>query len=300
MKLQALLLSVLISTAASAAAAPCADPLAMQVFLDRQGFSPGVIDGKLGGNTARAATVYRQAKGMTASDPKSCDDLVADRPSTTTYQLTTEDAAGPFEPMPAEISQQVGRKELGYQSLLEKIAERFHATPALIQQLNPGAPIEAGATITVPDVEPFYDLTKPARADATGVSVEVTREGTLVARKADQIVFYAPVSSGSAHDPLPAGEWKVTGVSWRPPFHYNPALFWDAESTDQKALVAPGPNNPVGVVWIDINVKHYGLHGTPEPSKIGYTQSHGCVRMTNWDAVKLAALVAPGTPVTFK
>ncbi len=99
---------------------------------------------------------------------------------------------------------------------------------------------------------------------------------------------------------LPPGDWKVTGVGWRPPFHYNPSLFWDAESTDQKALIAPGPNNPVGVVWIDINVPHYGLHGTPEPSKIGYTQSHGCVRLTNWDAVRLASLVAAGTPVTFK
>ena len=110
----------------------------------------------------------------------------------------------------------------------------------------------------------------------------------------------APVTSGSSHDPLPLGNWKVRSVSWMPEFHYNPELFWDAKATDTKATIKPGPNNPVGVVWIDINVEHYGLHGTPEPSRIGYTQSHGCVRLTNWDAARVAAFVGANTPVIFK
>ncbi len=112
--------------------------------------------------------------------------------------------------------------------------------------------------------------------------------------------MFAPVTSGSEHDPLPIGQWKVLSVNWMPPFSYNPDLFWDADPSHTKARIKPGPNNPVGAVWIDIDKEHYGIHGTPEPSKVGHTQSHGCVRLTNWDAARLAALVAPGTPVIFK
>jgi lipoprotein-anchoring transpeptidase ErfK/SrfK len=114
------------------------------------------------------------------------------------------------------------------------------------------------------------------------------------------LVFFAPVTTGSAHDPLPLGDWKVTGVSWYPPFHYNPTLFWDAKPDDTKTTVKPVPNNPVGVVWIDLNLPHYGLHGTPEPGEIGHAASHGCVRLTNWDAAHVVALVKPGTAVQFQ
>jgi lipoprotein-anchoring transpeptidase ErfK/SrfK len=120
-----------------------------------------------------------------------------------------------------------------------------------------------------------------------------------VAGSDGRIVFYAPVTTGSEHDPLPIGEWTVRGVQFDPSFHYNPALFWDADAKDTKATIPPGPNNPVGLVWIDISKDHYGLHGTPEPSQIGRTESHGCVRLTNWDALTLAGLVKPGTRVVF-
>ena len=96
------------------------------------------------------------------------------------------------------------------------------------------------------------------------------------------------------------GTWKVTGVTWYPVFHYNPDLFWDANPQDDAVTIKPGPNNPVGVVWIGLDLEHYGLHGTPEPSKIGAAASHGCVRLTNWDAARVAALVQPGTPVVFE
>jgi lipoprotein-anchoring transpeptidase ErfK/SrfK len=108
------------------------------------------------------------------------------------------------------------------------------------------------------------------------------------------------VTTGSEHDPLPPGDWKVTAVSWHPAFHYNPDLFWDAKAGDERATLKPGPNNPVGIVWIDVNIEHYGIHGTPEPANVGHTESHGCVRLTNWDAARLAALVHPGTPVLFR
>jgi lipoprotein-anchoring transpeptidase ErfK/SrfK len=112
--------------------------------------------------------------------------------------------------------------------------------------------------------------------------------------------MFAPVTVGSEHDPLPLGTWKVSGIQHDPTFFYNPDLFWDADPSHAKAKIPPGPNNPVGLVWIDINKEHYGLHGTPEPSRVGYTESHGCVRLTNWDAVKLAGLVKPGTRVVFE
>jgi lipoprotein-anchoring transpeptidase ErfK/SrfK len=126
-------------------------------------------------------------------------------------------------------------------------------------------------------------------------------EGALRAYDGEgTLIYFAPVTSGSEHDPLPIGTWKVTAIARNPPFHYNPDLFWDANPTHSKAKIAPGPNNPAGVVWIDISKEHYGIHGTPEPAKVGQTASHGCVRLTNWDAETVARLVKAGTPVFFE
>jgi lipoprotein-anchoring transpeptidase ErfK/SrfK len=114
---------------------------------------------------------------------------------------------------------------------------------------------------------------------------------------AGQVLMHAPVTSGSEHDPLPIGSWTVTAVVRNPTFNYNPALFWDADATDVKAKLPAGPNGPVGLVWIDISKPHYGIHGTPEPGTVGHSESHGCVRLTNWDALRLAGLVGKGTTV---
>jgi lipoprotein-anchoring transpeptidase ErfK/SrfK len=124
--------------------------------------------------------------------------------------------------------------------------------------------------------------------------------GTLKAFGAnDRLVAVYTATMGSEHDPLPLGEWKVLGISRNPKFHYNPALFWDAKPGDKKEMLPPGPNGPVGVVWIDLSKEHYGIHGTPSPETIGRTESHGCVRLTNWDAARLAMMVHPGTRVSF-
>src|SRR4029453_9907751 len=132
---------------------------------------------------------------------------------------------------------------------------RFHASPALLTRLNRGTPFEPGASITVPAVTPFVEGAKPAgAAPVEGLKIEVSREGTLRAVRADgSLEFFAPVTSGREHDPLPAGAWKVTAVGCGPTFNYNPALFWDANPEHSKAAIKPGPNNPVGVVWIDLN-----------------------------------------------
>jgi lipoprotein-anchoring transpeptidase ErfK/SrfK len=291
-----------------APALACGNLIGFQVLLDRQGFSPGQIDGRTGVNFSHTLSALQAARKLTPTGKPDCDTwkaLGADtaEPTVTTYTLTDEDVNGPFEKIPPKLADQAKLDGLGYQTTTELIAERFHTSPALLAQLNRGVPMTAGKAIKVPAVTPFDANIKPAH-DAAGadITIQVSRkESALRATRADgTLVFFAPVSSGSVHDPLPPGDWKVTGVAWRPVFHYNPDLFWDAKPTDVGAPIKPGPNNPVGVVWIALNLEHYGLHGTPEPANIGHTESHGCVRLTNWDAARLAALVKPGTAVTFK
>jgi lipoprotein-anchoring transpeptidase ErfK/SrfK len=294
---------------AATQALPCGNIVAFQVLLDRQGFSPGQIDATANVNTARALTAFQTARHVAASGKPDCDTWRAlngegAEPAVAEYEITAEDAKGPFTArIPARLDAQADLPALGYQSMLERLAERFHSSPALLSSMNRGANFAAGRKIKVPGVTPFDPEAKPERAAAAGeITIQVSREDSaLRATRADgTVVLFAPVTSGSEHDPLPVGDWKVTGVAWRPLFHYNPDLFWDANPKDQKATLKAGPNNPVGLVWIDLNLPHYGLHGTPEPGRIGVTQSHGCVRLTNWDAARVAALVKPGTPVLFR
>jgi lipoprotein-anchoring transpeptidase ErfK/SrfK len=137
-------------------------------------------------------------------------------------------------------------------------------------------------------------------ARAARVVVSKTTSALTAYDQHGTIIFHAPVTSGSEHDSLPLGKWAVTSVVRNPTFLYNPDLFWDADPANAKATVPAGPNNPVGVVWIDINKPHYGIHGTPEPAEIGHSASHGCVRLTNWDAARVASLVTKGTLVVFE
>jgi lipoprotein-anchoring transpeptidase ErfK/SrfK len=290
-------------------ALPCGDVLGFQVLLDRQQYSPGVIDGRMGANVKRALSAWQAARQLPLSGEADCETWTALGGDaavsiTTPYTISEDDARGPFtERIPNDLMAQSKLPALEYQSVLEAIAERFHASPALLRELNPGATFAAGSEIRVPAVTAFDSVAKPAADPAAAdVVVQVTREtSSLVVTRADgSIAMFAPVTTGSEHDPLPAGDWNVTSVHWRPPFNYNPELFWDAKPGHSKATIKPGPNNPVGVVWIDIDKEHYGLHGTPEPAHVGRTASHGCVRLTNWDAARLAALVKPGTPVLFR
>ena len=288
----------------------CGDYLGFQVLLDKQGFSVGQIDGKPGANFTHALSAFQSARNLAGSGQTDCatwKSLGGDNAgaATVSYTITESDVKGPFvKTIPKSLPEQANLPALGYTSVAEKLAEKFHTSPAMLQQLNPGVRYTTNSAIKVPAVTPFdVDAPKPAADPAAAdVTVKVSRvESAVRVTRADgTLVFFAPVTTGSEHDPLPAGDWKVTGVNWHPAFHYNPDLFWDAKAGDTRATIKPGPNNPVGIVWIDVNIEHYGMHGTPEPGKVGHAESHGCVRLTNWDAARLAALVKTGTPVLFR
>jgi lipoprotein-anchoring transpeptidase ErfK/SrfK len=301
--------------------------IAVQVALDRAGFSPGEIDGRGGPKTRLALSEFQKATNLQPTGVSNEETIAALRIAAepiVNYTITPQDVAGPFiDAMPTDMMEAAKLTALGYASALEALAEKFHSSPTLLRTLNPGATWAAGEAIKVPDVEPFEvpsKIEKPAAgakpAAAAGSKpsaeakpstqgvLEVVLSGatkSLVVRDASgKVLMHAPVTIGSSKDPLPVGDWKVVGVSWLPTFNYNPDLFWDADPTHAKAKIPPGPNNPVGVVWVDINKEHFGLHGTPEPSTIGRTESHGCIRLTNWDATKLGRMVSVGTKVTIQ
>jgi lipoprotein-anchoring transpeptidase ErfK/SrfK len=289
-------------SSAQAPARTDAPALELQVLLDRAGFSSGEIDGVLGRNTKMAVAAFREARKIAQADEGDVANVMealrAEAPEIVVpYTIEAADVAGPFTPnIPADLLEQSKLPALVYRSAQEALAEKFHVAPALLAALNPGAQFTAGESIRVPNV------IAAAPAEGQKAAKVIVSKSASTARALDaqgQILFHAPVTSGSEHDPLPLGDWTVTAVLKNPTFIYNPDLFWDADPSHSKAKIAAGPNNPVGVVWIDIDRPHYGLHGTPEPSKVGHTSSHGCVRLTNWDATRLAAMVGKGTPVVF-
>src|SRR5262249_22563984 len=193
---------------------------------------------------------------------------------------------------PADMMDKARLESLAYASPLEKLGEKFHASPRLLQRLNPVLRFDGeGEVVRVPNVP----SSSPPKARKVVVDAD---QLAVIALDADnRILARYPASVGSEHDPLPNGSFEVKLVRRNPAFFYNPDLFWDADESHAKAKLPPGPNNPVGVVWIGLSLGHYGIHGTPEPSMVGKTQSHGCIRLTNWDATELAELVSVGTPV---
>jgi lipoprotein-anchoring transpeptidase ErfK/SrfK len=303
-----------------------ADSLLMraQVALDRAGFSPGVIDGKDGQSYKLALGGFQEARGLPRSgqlDPATQQALFPGQGMVATRLVVIPDAfaRGPFtRNLPTRTSQQAGFDHLGYRSLTEALAERFHTTPDTLVALNGhGTKVGSGTTVRVPAIAnvPVAKIEGDERGwsdtlqrlgvagdQPTAEKIVVDKsEGTLQAfDKQGKLIAQFPVTTGSGHDPLPLGKWEIKGTSRNPDYQYDPDLFWDANKNDTAKRLAPGPNGPVGVVWIDLSKDHYGIHGTPEPAKIGRTESHGCVRLTNWDAARLAQMVHSGTEVLFQ
>lgn len=293
-----------------------------QVLLDRAGFSPGVIGDSATPAFKLALTGFQEANGL----PKSGEldavtrralDQWSDVPSTVMVRIPAAFADQRFQPdLPDAAEAQAKLDRLGYKDLMEALAERFHTTPEQLVALNgPQTKIGAGAVIRVPNI-PNAALASGDDADwqrtlqTLGVAPDQPDAARVVVDKSDgalraydevgKLIAVFPATMGSEHDPLPIGEWKILGVAKNPPFNYNPDLFWDVSDSKPAQRLPPGPNGPVGVVWIDLSKEHYGIHGTSAPETIGTAQSHGCVRLTNWNAARLAQMVKPETPVTFQ
>lgn len=298
--------------------------MALEVRLDRLGFSSGVIDGRPTRFDRDALRGFQAATGLTESgelDAATKRALAAkgDMAATRIIRIPEAFARQPLVPdLPEQTSKQGGYDRLGYRTLVEALAERFHTTPETLAALNPSPlRLAPGATVQVPNIAEVQD-TLPATDErgwnetllSLGVSPRQPTAETIVVSKskatlraydaADRLLVQFPATMGSAHDPLPLGDWKIQGVSRNPDYRFNPKLFWDVSDAVPARLLKPGPNGPVGVVWIDLSKEHYGIHGTPEPSLIGRSASHGCVRLTNWDAARLAQMVRPGVAVRFE
>ena len=272
----------------------------VQILLDQAGFSPGEIDGRSGYNTLKAIKAFQKIRGLPLTgvgDEETMEALGAGRNELLVeYTITPEDVNGPFVEIPSGFMEKARLENLPYSSVEEAIAEKFHISPELLLELNPETPFIEGEMIVVPNVRKDLPVIR-------GGQITVTVNGStseLIVRLNGHVIFYAPISHGGEKGPLPIGKRKIKAIMKNPHYKYNPKLFWDAKPGDSPALLPPGPNNPVGKVWIALNVRHYGLHGTPEPSSIGYSNSHGCIRLTNWDAQRLAGIVKPGTEVHFK
>ena len=293
------------------AAPPNKDALALQVTLDRAGFSPGVIDGSMGRLTREALKGFQESKALKVTGDMDSETKAALGELGAGTETVEIKDPGPLQAaIPKDVAEQAKLDRLGYTSLEEALAERYHTTPAMLRALNPHDEFAVGRTITVPALATLDDAAATndweATLDRLGVEKSQPTAARIVVDKSDlnvrvldaagKLVALFPATIGSRHDPLPIGTWKIRGVAKLPSFHYNPDLFWDAGAKQDKAKLPAGPNSPVGVVWVDLSKEHYGIHGTPAPEMISRTSSHGCIRLTNWDAAKLAQMVRPGTP----
>lgn len=279
--------------------------LKTQVYLDRAHFSVGALDGRWGRNSAIAVWWYQRSHGLEATgavDEATFRALAAAAggvAAVESHALTDDDVKGPFVTIPEDVYEKEKLDCLCYESLHEKLAEQFHATMEFLERLNPDvkfSELTAGQSIVVPNVREEMTADRP---DLVRIVVSI-RGNTLNGYDASgNVIFHAPTTLGSKYDPSPRETAAVKSIVHDPYFHYQPSLFHEVPDSDPEAHLKPGPNSPVGVVWIALSKPHFGIHGTGDPESIGYASSHGCVRLTNWDAAEAGHRVVPGVVVEF-
>lgn len=279
-----------------------ASPLILkaQVLLDRAGASPGAIDSYYGGNVAKAIAAVESVLGLPVDgllDAQVWTALGGDQasPVLVTYTITPEDVAGPYlTAVPADYSEQAQLESLAYTGPVEMLGERFHMDADLLVALNPGIDFnQPGGSIVVASA-----AGQPITAMVARIDVDKNLKQLRAYDASGRLIVAYPATIGSSDNPSPAGDHTVREVVADPWYSYDPENFVQGDNMEKLSL-PPGPNNPVGNMWIALSEPGYGIHGTPEPSRIDKTGSNGCIRLTNWDAAELAGLVQPGVPVTF-
>jgi lipoprotein-anchoring transpeptidase ErfK/SrfK len=275
----------------------------LQVLLDRAHFSPGEIDGKFGDNARKALRAYAEAHHVQSSGQLTDEiwkDLENDdsAPVLASYTIENNDVAGPFlRKVPGKMEEMKDLPRLGYTSPREALAEKFHMSEQLLAALNPGQHFDrAGTRIVVADTR-GPNTERPMKA--ARVEIDKTRQTVELFDQSNELIGFYPATVGSEEKPSPSGRLKVTAIERNPTYHYDPKYHFKGVHTKRPFTIRPGPNNPVGTVWINLSAEGYGIHGTPEPGKVSKAQSHGCVRLTNWDAERVASEVSKGTPVDF-
>lgn len=272
---------------------------ALQVFLDREGISPGVIDGKMGQNVNKAIVAWEEMTGETL-DPNNADDILerlrlSGGLAIKSYTITAGDAAGPFvASIPDDYAHKAQLPALSYTSTVEMLAERFHMDEAYLRELNPGVDFSIPGTI-IKVVEPG----PVKKGDVARIVANKGLKQVFAYGEDGSLAAAYPASIGSADTPSPSGTVTIERIALDPGYTYNPKVNFQQGNNTKVLQIPPGPNGPVGTVWLALSKPTYGIHGTPEPSKIGRTQSHGCIRLTNWDATELAKMVKAGVTVEF-